>query len=126
MQRDHIDFHAVRFEHEPIHMRLLNWARWTRSGRGHVGCAPMFRLYRSTEKVYDEAPAIPVDSLDGHRLEQAVAALPEKHMGAIRWFYVYSECGVSVYKACRALAVRQDTLHQLVNDGRSMLRNRGA
>ena len=124
MKRDQIDFHAVRFQHEAIHLRLLNWARWANSGRGRATCMPMFRLYRPSNTQIQVEPSIPIDTLDGSNMEKAVAALPEKHMGAIRWSYVYSTWGVSIFKACRVLAVRQDTLNELVHDGRSMLKNR--
>jgi DNA-directed RNA polymerase specialized sigma24 family protein len=124
VNRDPIDFHAVRFQHEAIHLRLLNWARWAGSGRGGTVTTPMFRLYRTSDTWCPPEPSIPIDSLDGHKMEKAVAKLPEKHMCAIRWQYVFSERGMSIYKACRVLAVRQDTLHQLVQDARSMLKNR--
>lgn len=120
-----IDFHSIRPGHEPIHERLLNWARYVcSSGQGNA-CQPMFRMFRSTYLWGNYDAGIPVDTLDGSRLEKAVGMLPEHHAAAVRWHYVYSTRGVSVYKACRVLAVRQDTLAQLVHDGRSMLRNRG-
>jgi hypothetical protein len=84
----------------------------------------MFKLYRCPDTWIDAQPRIPIDTLDGSRMETAVGKLPEKHMGAVRWSYVYSGWGVSVFKACRVLAVNQAGLDQLVNDGRTMLRNR--
>jgi len=126
VKRDAIDFHSVRFEHEAIHLRLLNWARYVGSGRGGTACSPMFRLYRCPDTWVDAMPHVPVDTLDGSKIERAVAKLPEKHMGAVRWSYVYSNWGVGPFKACRVLAVRQDTLNELVHDGRSMLKNRSA
>jgi hypothetical protein len=124
MRRDAIDFHAVLFAHEGIHLRLINWARYVGGNRKAMSASPMFRLYRCPDTWIDPSPHIPIDTIDGHRIEKAVTALPEKHRDAVRWQYVYSGWGVSVWKACRALAVRQDTLHMLVQDGRTMLKNR--
>lgn len=84
----------------------------------------MFIMYRTG--YHDPAPFIPVDTLDGSRMEKAVYQLPEKHCAAIRWSYVYGQRGMSIYKACRAFGVRQDTLNELVHDGRAMLKNRSA
>lgn len=124
MKRDAIDFHAVRFAHEPIHERLLNWARYVRGGGGGSSCMPMFRLYRAPDTWHEATPHIPIDSLDGSRIEKAVRALPEKHMAAIRWSYVYSARGMSIWRVCRAIGVRPGTLSELVHDARSMLKNR--
>jgi len=126
MRRDAIDFHKVLFEHEKIHERLVNWARYVNSGRGRASCMPMFRLYRCPNTWVDDTPHIPIDSIDGGRMEIAIQKLPEKHCAAIRWSYVYSTWGVGIRKACQALAVQPDTLHRLVADGRTMLRNRSA
>jgi hypothetical protein len=126
MKRDAIDFHSVPWEHRHIHARLENWSRYVSSGRGGSACAPMFRHYRSTDVWQNIEPAIPVDSLDGSAIEKAVGKLPEKHMVAVRWQYVYSFWGVSYWKVCRHLAVRPDTLQRLVHDGRTMLKNRAA
>lgn len=127
MKRDAIpDFHAVRSDHMGIHDRLCNWSRYVSSGRGRSSTMPMFRFYRSTDTWTEADPRMPIDTLDGSRIEREVAKLPEKHMGAVRWSYVYSLWGVSVFRACRVLAVNQTTLSQLVHDGRAMLKNRSA
>ena len=124
MKRDCIDFHKLAYRDEPMHERLLNWARYVSSVRGNATCAPMFRFYRSSETWADNTPRIPVDSLDGLRIEREVAKLPEKNCLAIRWQYVYSLRGVTVWKACRTLAVTQPALFDLVTDARHMLKNR--
>jgi len=126
MKRDQVDFHEVRFIHEPVHERLLNWARYVRGGGGGASSSPMFRLYRAPDTWHQATPHIPIDSLDGSKMERSVRHLPERHMVAIRWSYVYSHWGVSVWKVCRAIGVRPDALNELVHDARSMLKNRGA
>lgn len=123
-RRDEVDFHVVAPEHRVIHERLENWRRAVTYGRGGSGMAPMFKHYRSPEHWIADLAHIPVDTLDGGKMEQEVRALPEKCREAIRWNYVYSSWGESIWKACRRLAVRPDTLQQLVQDGRSMLKNR--
>jgi DNA-directed RNA polymerase specialized sigma24 family protein len=123
VKRDDIDLHAVRHEHLAIHERALNWARYVRDGNrsGH-GTAPMFRHYRSSEVWGTDTLRTPIDTLDGHRMEKAVAQLPERHRYAIRWHYVFQF--VPPQKVCRALAVTRLGLADLVHDGRSILKNR--
>lgn len=125
MRRDSIDFHEVRPQHIKVHESLLNWARYVDGGRRQSwGIQPMFKHYRSTDVWVDLTPQIPIDRLAGSAMEKAVSFLPESHKLAIRWSYVYSRW-VPVFRVCRALGVRQDTLNELVHDGRSMLKNRG-
>lgn len=117
--------HVVRFSHEPVHERLTNWARWTRStGRG-ASSSPMFRHYRAPKNrdSMDDL-RIPVDGLDASAIERIVASLPEKNRDAIRWWYVYSAIGLDIWKACRYLGVTRDGLAELVHDGRTMVKNR--
>lgn len=120
------DFHSIRDEDSPIHSRLLNWSRWALGGKGYITTTPMFRLYRSGDiwSETDRPATIPVDTLDGIKMEHAVADLPTKHCSATRWQYVYSARGMSVWKACRTMSVTPDTLEVLVNDARTLLASR--
>ena len=123
MKRDFIpDFHAIREGHGPIHDALLNWSRLVRVSVHSGKPAPMFRHYRSSEVWISDEPRMPIDSLEGWRMERAVSNLPEKPRAAIRWHYVHSYRPPA--KEARKLAVTQTVLHQLVHDGRSMLKNR--
>lgn len=120
MKRD-LDFHHVRAEHAEIHERLLNWAKWCRghSTRGQV--LAMFRAYRHG---YEEpAPSGSVDTLDGHKMEKLVIALPEKHRTVLQWAYVKPY--IPVHKVRKALGLTTDGLYDLMHDARTMLRNRG-
>lgn len=119
------DMNRVRFAHEEIHERLVNWGRWCMSGARGPGASPMFRQYKAPKyrNAVDEL-SIPVDGLDATKIERAVSFLPEKHRDSIRWFYVYSRAGMGLWQAVRALGVQRDTLTKLIHDGRSMLRNR--
>lgn len=120
------DLHRVKYIHEPVHDRLLNWARWCTGGRGGANSSPMFRHYKAPRyrNSTDEPIRIPMDGLDAAELEKIVGLLPEKHRDALRWFYVYSHCGMGIWQAVRALAVQRDTLVKLIHDGRSMVKNR--
>ena len=117
-----VDYSHVKPEHEAVHERLSNWARWVRVRPQGWQTAPMFRLYQSKARQW-EAPVIqtPVDTLDAVLVEKAVAALPEKHRAAVRWSYVH--CGNPVGMA-RTLGVSKQGLADLVDAGRTMLQNR--
>lgn len=125
MKREtHIDFHLIPDCHLAIHARLEQWARWVRVRPQGWQAAPMFRQYRSKSWQW-EAPTLKtaVNELEAMEMEKAVSGLPEKHREAIRWQYVW--CGGPVGMA-RRLGVTKQGLLDLVRDGRSMLKNRGA
>ena len=63
----------------------------------------------------------PVNTLDAVLVEKAVAALPEKHREAVRWWYVYRRDPVAM---ARNLGVSKQGLADLVEAGRTMLKNR--
>ena len=120
--QDTVDYNHVKPEHEAVHERLTNWARWVRVRPQGWQTAPMFRMYQSRARQW-EAPVIqnPVDTLDAVVVEKAVSALPEKHRDAIRWWYVHAGNPVAM---ARALAVSKQGLADLVDAGRTMLQNR--
>lgn len=121
MKRDFPDYHAVRPEHEAIHLSLLNWARLVRVNAIHQAPSPMFQHYRSSE-IWVADTSIPINTLEGWDMEKEVKKLPEKHRAAVRWHYVYTKRPPG--KQARLLAVPMSVLHDLVHDGRSMLKNR--
>lgn len=116
-----IDFAFVPEHQREIDERLHNWARWC-IGRPFRWTSPIFRLAKPAQHWEPVDVRADVDIIDASRLEKGVAALPEKHREAVRWCYVYRS---PPWKACRLLAVQQDTLYRLVADGRQMLVNRG-
>jgi|SRR3972149_990224 len=117
-----VDYNYIKPEHETIHARLENWARWVRVRPNGWATSPMFRLYQSKNRQW-EAPVIqhPVDTLDAVLVEKAVALLPVKHREAIRWSYVHCRDPLGM---ARTLAVSKQGLADLVSDGRTMLNNR--
>lgn len=120
--RDTVDYNHVALEHEFIHARLENWARWVKVRPHGWQTAPMFRMFQSRARQW-EAPVIrdPVNTLDAVVLEKAVSALPEKHRAAIRWSYVYAGNPMAM---ARTLAVGKQGLADLVDAGRTMLKNK--
>lgn len=121
-REENFDFFAVAPQHFALHERLLNWARYV-SSNGRQTVQPMFRSYRSTEIWAQSRDRLVTDPLDGHKIEKAVSALPDKHRDAIRWSYVWFR--IPPQKMCRYLAVTRAGLALLVRDGRVMLLNRG-
>ena len=122
MKRDAIDFHVIPESQQAIHSRLENWRRWVIVRPHGWQVAPMFRMYQSKARQW-HAPVIqtPVDTLDALRVEKAVAALPEKHREAVRWWYVYRRDPVAM---ARNLGVSKQGLADLVDAGRTMLQDR--
>lgn len=122
VQETIVDYNRVPDHQKAIHERLENWARWVRPRAHGWQTAPMFRMYQSKARQW-EAPVIqnPVNTLDAMKLEKAVAALPEKHRDAIRWGYVDRSNPIGMAKK---LAVSKQGLADLVDSGRTMLKNR--
>ena len=117
-----VDYSHVKPEHEAVHERLSNWARWVKVRPHGWQTAPMFRMYQSKARQW-HAPVIqtPVDTIDAALIEKAVYALPDKHRDAIRWWYVHAGNPVAM---ARTLAVSKQGLADLVDAGRTMLQNR--
>ena len=122
VQEATVDYNHVPERHAAIHARLENWARWGRVRPHGWQVSPMFRMYQSKARQW-HAPVIqtPVDTLDAVLVEKAVAALPDKHRDAIRWWYVHAGNPVAM---ARRLGVSKQGLADLVDAGRTMLQNR--
>ncbi|HNG01993.1 MAG TPA: hypothetical protein PLS35_05975 [Nitrospira sp.] len=121
----YVDFNAVDPKHQTMDARLRNWSIWAngRDGLGFAPCAPMFRMYRSTEQWEDSANKAPaVDQLDAQRVQKGVSALPEKHRIAISWNYMSRS---HPRKAAKALGESLEGMKHLIDAGRQMLCNRG-
>lgn len=119
-----IDFNHIPARHDYINHRLEEWARWVRVRQTGWFIQPMFRMYQSKARQWDENPHIPVaiNGLDALEIERAVSILPEKHRSAIRWAYVFP--WIPVKKIQRELAMTHEALCSAVNDGRDMVKNR--
>ena len=117
-----IDFDYVPSNQHDADKRLVNWARWVTVRPHGWHTAPMFRQAQSNSRQW-HPPEIkdPVGSLDAVVIEKAVAALPDRHRMALRWFYV---CKGSPVAMARALGVSKQGLADLVEAGRAMLQNR--
>lgn len=119
--RESIDFHFVPSHQRAMDARLINWARYVRD-RPVSWMSPMFRGYQSSE-IWIHETTVPVDQLDGQRMEKAVSALPDKHRTAVRWAYVFRG---APWRIRRRLAVTEQGLADLIEVGRQMLVNRQA
>lgn len=122
MRRDETDFFYVADGQLAIHNRLENWARYVDAKGITWQQGPIWKLGRSNRRQWD-VPELrpPVDTLDGGKLEIAVRALPDPHMCALRWCYVYR--GGALH-AARRIGTTRAGLYELVRTGRQMLINR--
>jgi len=116
--KDGIDFNVIKPEHEAIHDRLLNWARWCKgSNSGNVH--PMFRQYRNG--YFEATPAASYsDTVDAVAIQKAMKDIPEPQRIAIQWFYVKPG---SPTKVCFALGVNKRDMLELIHQGRTMMKN---
>lgn len=112
-----INFNEVSRSHEPIHERLVNWARWVRP-RPSSWVHPMWRGFKSNEIWTGSTASVPLDPLDAQAVEKGVSALPEAHRFSIRWCYVY---GGQPRKAAQHVGETLEGLQALVVNGRQML-----
>lgn len=119
--RGHVDYQHIAPEHQAIHARLQNWRRWLGVGGMAWTAHPMWRHLKEKEERESGRVTVSVDAIDGHQVEKAVYALPEKHRFAIRWWYVFSG---NPSAAARHAAVTKERLAELVKEGRTMLCNR--
>lgn len=121
MKREAIDFFLVADRHLVIHDRLTNWARYV-AVRQIQHQASIWRMGKSNGRQWHQPElSVPVNQLDGHKMEKAVADLPDMHRDALRWSYVYR---INPSHMRRYLGVTDAGLYQLVKDGRNMLVNR--
>ncbi len=123
MSREPIDLSAIKPQHESVHQRLVNWARWCHGGSGGSAVHPMFREYRNA---YDD-PAetgIPCDTLDAASMQKTFIHLPEKHRWVVCWWYCKPY--IPVMRVRQALGLSTPALMDMINDSRSMLINLSA
>lgn len=118
-----VDFSYVETRHDKIHYRLEEWNRWVRVGYTRAKSSPMFAQYRSHAWQWEmPVVSIPIDTNKAHEVEREVSALPYKHRDALRWRYVFWY--VPVNQVRKHLGVTREGLHELVVQGRDMLKNR--
>lgn len=117
------DYHYVAPDHDEIHAKLENWARWVSVRPQPWKSQPMFANYRSHAWQWHVPEiVIPVNALEAHEVEQAISYLPEKQRTAIRWAYVFRKLHPNAVQ--RALSVSQHGLSELIQSGRDMLQKR--
>lgn len=113
-----VDFTKVKPEHEAIHDRLLNWARWCRGSKGQ-NVHPMFRQYRNG--YFEASPARSYsDTVDAVAVQKVMKDIPEPQRIALQWFYVRPG---SPTRVCFALGVNKADLLELIHRGRTMAKN---
>lgn len=114
-----VDYCYVKPEHEAIHARLTNWARWVRVRPNGCTTHPMWRK-ALTSRLWDVSTRtpVPVNVLDAEAVQKALSALPVKQRAALGWSYVLCRDPIGM---ARKLAVSKRGLQELVTDGRALL-----
>ena len=81
----------IQPQHDAIHARCIEWAKWVRVHHRPFGIQPMFKGYMSKSRQWEEAPPVPVavNTLQALEVERAVATLPDQQRTVLRWAYVW-------------------------------------
>lgn len=81
----------------------------------------MFRNAKSP-RGWDTDPHIPrmIDSLDGHKIERAVAEMPPKYRTLVRWVYVFPWVSDSIIR--RELGLTRAAVCEEINNARDLLK----
>lgn len=80
----------IQPQHDAIHERCLNWAKWVRVTHHPLGIQPMFKHYRAPGRWdVETVEPVTVDTLQALQVERAVATLPDKQRTVLRWAYVW-------------------------------------
>lgn len=117
------DFHYVDPKHQAIDARLENWASYVRV-KFPSWVSPIWKMGKSNGRQWHVPEYRPAcDTLDGHKIEKAVSALPPLHRDVIRWAYVHR---YSEQRMRKERGLTKEGLYQVLQDARYMLMNRGA
>lgn len=116
-----VDFHHVPERQREIDAKLVNWARWCRTGGGGSQVLPMFRGYRDNYFELPGAAMEPINVPQAVEVQKVMARVPEKNRIAVQWCYIIKSNPVRI---ARGLAVSREGLLLLITDGRDMVKNR--
>lgn len=116
-----IDFNRVLPQHADIHQRLNNWGRWSNPKAAGCQIQPMFRGYEPYLVPRESSGASMVDVLDAQAVQKVMHQIPEKIRMALQWGYVHPY--IHHAKVARKLGVNFGGLRDLLDKGRSMVRN---
>lgn len=101
--------------------RLLEWARWCKGRAGGNTASSIFRGYRAPS-AYDRPVPMPAPvDRDALAIERIVVTLPPMHRDMLQGHYVY---GCHPMRLCRTHGVRPADLKRVLDDARTMVRNR--
>lgn len=117
------DLHHIPSNQAVIHSRLENWRRYVSTSSRAWFVQPMFKFAKTPKtREADLHVPMPIDTQDGHILEKAVSALPEKHRAVIRWYYVFPY--IPENRIRRECGLTREMLAKIAIDARNMLHNR--
>lgn len=76
-------------QHQDLHRRLINWARYVTPSRAPSLRNAIYRKAKSNWRQWHEVEyKAPVDELDGDLIERIIAGMPIPEREALRWYYV--------------------------------------
>lgn len=116
--KKYVDFNIIDPQHEKVHERLMNWARWVKV-RPELGwkMAPFWRLVKWGNRG-EEVVKVSYDLQDAEATEKAVRDLPEPNRTAIRWWYVKAS---NPKEAARTMGLSLSGLSEVVSQTRGLL-----
>lgn len=110
-------------DHIEIHLRLLNWAAWSRDRirQGHCRSIEFRYLAPRVKEREDLNVSQPPDALDAAAMHALVCCLPDKNRWILHLWYVHKAPANYIR---RKLGLTRDGVAQTVRDARAMVRNR--
>lgn len=110
-------------DHLEIHLRLLNWAAWSRDRVRQGHCRSIeFRYLAPRVKEREDLNAVaPTDDLDAVALHSVICCLPDKNRWALHLWYVHKAPAQYIR---RKLGLSHDGVAQTIRSARAMVRNR--
>lgn len=121
MKNDFDPLNRIPPELESVHIRLVNWANWSRDRRPQGHCRSIEYRYKSSEVWDQPEPTCEPNTLDALEVHRAVIRLPAVNRKLLLWYYCKP---VDVRVVRRKLGLTLDGVVRELNKARRMVANR--
>ena len=115
------DLARIQPQHEAVHERCQEWAKWVRLKSKMFSENKMWDNYMSKSRQWEAAPPIPIciNQIAALEVERAVAKLAHNQRTVLRWCYVWPALHVNA--VARELQTDRDGLGRIRDEALSRL-----